>query len=151
MYNIDEEVKQRAYSSYIGFFAGSGLLKQVRLDKPGLVQLANELAIKGMACPEPPPMDKKVIGKMGLKGVPGFNYATGGDSNGRSAPRNRGNQNRGNQARDNQDRGNQARSNQARGNQNGNRRDALSPGAGQGGSRGGVEKSRGGRGGRAAA
>ncbi|KAJ5896197.1 ATP-dependent RNA helicase [Penicillium subrubescens] len=148
MYNTDEEVKQRAYSSYIGFFAGSGLLKQVRLDKPGLVQLANELAIKGMACPEPPPMDKKVIGKMGLKGVPGFNYATGGDSNGRSAPRNRGNQDRGNQNRGNQARGNQARSNQDRGNQNGNRRDALSPGAGQSGSRGGVEKSRGGRGGR---
>jgi ATP-dependent RNA helicase MSS116 len=129
MYSIDEEIKQRAYSSYIGFFAGSGLLKQVRLDKPGLVQLANELAIKGMACPEPPPMDKKVIGKMGLKGVPGFNYATGGDSNGHSAPRHRGNQTRGNQP--------------------GKKRDALSPGAGHGGPRGGVEKkNRGGRGGR---
>ncbi|KAL4752910.1 hypothetical protein BDW72DRAFT_211015 [Aspergillus terricola var. indicus] len=76
MYAVDETVKQRAYSSYIGFFAGSGLMKQLRLDKPGLVQLANELAIKGMACPEPPPMDKKIVGKMGLKGVPGFNYAS---------------------------------------------------------------------------
>ncbi|OOQ83241.1 ATP-dependent RNA helicase [Penicillium brasilianum] len=122
MYKIEEEIKQRAYSSYIGFFAGSGLLKQVRLDKTGLVQLANELAIKGMACPEPPPMDKKVVGKMGLKGVPGFNYATGGDLNGYSAPR-------------------------PRGNQPGKKRDALSPGAGHGGHRGGVEKSRGGRGG----
>ncbi|CEJ59342.1 Putative ATP-dependent RNA helicase pitchoune [Penicillium brasilianum] len=120
MYKIEEEIKQRAYSSYIGFFAGSGLLKQVRLDKTGLVQLANELAIKGMACPEPPPMDKKVVGKMGLKGVPGFNYATGGDLNGYSAPR-------------------------PRGNQPGKKRDALSPGAGHGGHRGGVEKSRGGR------
>lgn len=120
MYMIDEEIKQRAYSSYIGFFAGSGLLKQVRLDKPGLVQLANELAIKGMACPEPPPMDKKVIGKMGLKGVPGFNYASGSDVNRYSAPR-------------------------PRSNQPGNKRDALSPGAGQGGARGGVEKNRGGR------
>jgi ATP-dependent RNA helicase MSS116 len=76
MYAVDETTKQRAYSSYIGFFAGSGLMKQLRLDKPGLVQLANELAIKGMACPEPPPMDKKIVGKMGLKGVPGFNYAS---------------------------------------------------------------------------
>ncbi|CRG82930.1 hypothetical protein PISL3812_00277 [Talaromyces islandicus] len=75
MYGIDETIKQGAYSSYIGFFAGSGLLKALRLDKPGLVQLANELAMKGMACPEPPPMDKKIVGKMGLKGVPGFNYA----------------------------------------------------------------------------
>ncbi|KAL5048927.1 hypothetical protein BDW71DRAFT_195788 [Aspergillus fruticulosus] len=76
MYAVDETTKQRAYSSYIGFFAGSGLMKQLRLDKPGLVQLANDLAIKGMACPEPPPMDKKIVGKMGLKGVPGFNYAS---------------------------------------------------------------------------
>ncbi|KAA8647977.1 DEAD/DEAH box helicase [Aspergillus tanneri] len=48
MYSIDKETKQRAYSSFIGFLAGSGLLKQLRLDKPGLVQLANEMAMKGM-------------------------------------------------------------------------------------------------------
>ncbi|PYI01672.1 putative DEAD box ATP-dependent RNA helicase [Aspergillus sclerotiicarbonarius CBS 121057] len=80
MHTIDEERKQRAYSSFIGFFAGSGLLKQLRIDKAGLVRLANDLAIKGMACPEPPAMDKKIIGKMGLKGVPGFNYASADDS-----------------------------------------------------------------------
>ncbi|KAL5335845.1 P-loop containing nucleoside triphosphate hydrolase protein [Aspergillus crustosus] len=77
MNKIDEETKQRAYSSYIGFLAGSGLLKQLRLDKPGVVRVANELALKGMGCPEPPPMDKKVVGKMGLKGIPGFNYGSG--------------------------------------------------------------------------
>ncbi|KAJ5176195.1 ATP-dependent RNA helicase [Penicillium canariense] len=118
-FNIEEETKQRAYSSYIGFFAGSGLLKQVRLDKAGLVQLANELAVEGMACPEPPAMDRKVVGKMGLKGVPGFNFASGNDFDRSSSSRPRG----------------------------GKRRDALSPGAGQGGHRGGVEKTRGGRGG----
>ena len=127
MYNVEEETKQRAYSSYIGFFAGSGLLKQVRLDKPGLVQLANELAIKGMACPEPPPMDKKVVGKMGLKGVAGFNYATGTDmSKSRAPPRSRANGN---------------------GNPQAKRRDSLSPGAGQNGRRGQIEKNRNGRGG----
>ncbi|PNS19164.1 hypothetical protein CAC42_1900 [Sphaceloma murrayae] len=76
MYRVDDTVKQRAYSSYIGFFAGSGLLKQVRLDKAGLVVLANDMAKQGMCCPEPPPMEKRVVGKMGLKGVAGFNYAT---------------------------------------------------------------------------
>ncbi|GAM86908.1 hypothetical protein ANO11243_049290 [Dothideomycetidae sp. 11243] len=76
MYNIDEVTKQRAYSSFIGFFAGSGLMKALRIDKADLVALANDLAIRGMACPEPPPMDKKVVGKMGLKGVPGFNYGS---------------------------------------------------------------------------
>ncbi|KAJ5551792.1 hypothetical protein N7535_000267 [Penicillium sp. DV-2018c] len=129
MYSIEEDSKQRAYSSFIGFFAGSGLLKQLRLDKAGLVQLANEMAVKGMGCPEPPPMDKKVIGKMGLKGVPGFTYA---DPNELSrAPRNGGSSRGRNQS------------------QGGKPRDALSPGAGQGNQRGGVSKRRGGgRGGR---
>lgn len=76
MYTIDETVKQRAYSSFLGFFAGSGLLKRLKLDKPGLVRMANDMAIHGMHCPEPPPMDKKTVGKMGLKAVPGLNYDT---------------------------------------------------------------------------
>jgi ATP-dependent RNA helicase MSS116, mitochondrial len=119
MYGVDESTKQRAYSSFIGFFAGSGLMKPLRLDKPGLVQLANEMAVKGMACPEPPPMEKKTIGKMGLKGVPGFNYGSGNDFAGSSShrPHNR---------------------------PHGKTRDALSPGAGQGDRRGGIEKNRGG-------
>lgn len=78
MYTIDGIVKQRAYSSYLGFFAGSGFMKPLRLDKAGLVQMANEMVMDGMLCPEPPPMEKKTIGKMGLKGVPGFTYATAG-------------------------------------------------------------------------
>lgn len=80
MYAVDETTKQRAYSSFLGFFAGSGLMKQLRMDKAGLVRMANEMAVQGMHCPEPPAMEKRVIGKMGLKGVPGFNYAIGGDS-----------------------------------------------------------------------
>ncbi|MCJ1472499.1 hypothetical protein MMC13_001147 [Lambiella insularis] len=76
MYRVDEIVKKKAYSSFIGFFAGSGLLKPLGLDKVGLVKMANELALRGMHCPEPPPMDKQTIGKMGLKGVTGFTYAS---------------------------------------------------------------------------
>lgn len=78
MYAVDEMAKQRAYSSFLGFFAGSGFLKPLGLDKAGLVQMANEMAMQGMYCPEPPPMEKKTIGKMGLKGVPGFTYANAG-------------------------------------------------------------------------
>ncbi|KAJ5692557.1 ATP-dependent RNA helicase mitochondrial [Penicillium macrosclerotiorum] len=122
MYQVDEETKQRAYSSFLGFFAGSGLMKPLRLDKPGLVQLANDLAMRGMACPEPPPMEKKVIGKMGLKGVPGFNYASGtADSRGDGPARSLGNGRK--------------------------PRDPLSPGACDGERRGGVEKTRRGGGG----
>lgn len=79
MYAVDETVKQRAYSSYLGFFAGSGLLKPLRMDKTDLVKMANEVAVNGMYCPEPPAMEKKTVGKMGLKGIPGFNYATASD------------------------------------------------------------------------
>lgn len=81
MYAIDETVKQRAYSSFLGFFAGSGLMKPLRMDKTDLVRMANDMATQGMKCPEPPPMEKKTVGKMGLKGIPGFNYATGGGDN----------------------------------------------------------------------
>jgi ATP-dependent RNA helicase MSS116 len=30
-----------------------------------------------MGCPEPPPIDKRVVGKMGLKGVKGLNVVSG--------------------------------------------------------------------------
>lgn len=87
MENVAPQVKQRAYSSYIGFLAGSSHMRKMRLDKPGLVQLANDFAIRGMGCPEPPPMEKRTVGKMGLKGVPGFNYATGDASDARPQQR----------------------------------------------------------------
>lgn len=120
MHDIPEETKQRAYSSFIGFFAGSGLLKNLRLDKQGLVQMANDLAVRGMACPEPPPMEKKTIGKMGLKGVPGFNYAAGD---------NLGSENSGSR----------------RGRPNGKSHDVLGAGAGRGDRGSGVEKRQGGK------
>ncbi|MCJ1360752.1 MAG: hypothetical protein MMC33_010761, partial [Icmadophila ericetorum] len=90
MYAVPEAVKQKAYSSFIGFFAGSGFLKPLRMDKEDLVQMANEFAIKGMFFPEPPPMEKKTVAKMGLRGVPGFNYDTGVENGGSGSGRGRG-------------------------------------------------------------
>ncbi|KAL4942499.1 hypothetical protein BDV06DRAFT_191921 [Aspergillus oleicola] len=130
MHGVGEDTKQRAYSSYIGFFAGSGIMKQLGLDKPGLVKLANDLAIKGMACPEPPAMDKKIVGKMGLKGVPGFRYASPQELN--AKPRG--------PPRPKPQNGNSDPAPQ------GKARDALSPGAG-GGRRDRVKKNGGGGGG----
>lgn len=91
MYAIDETVKQRAYSSFLGFFAGSGLLKRLHLDKAGLVRMANDMAVQGMHCPEPPAMERKTVGKMGLKGVPGFNYdvSSRGETKTNTRPQNR--------------------------------------------------------------
>ena len=64
--------KQKAYSAYLGFM--KGFLKQMQMNTTGLVNLANEFAIKGLRCSELPEMDRKVIGKMGLKGVPGIRF-----------------------------------------------------------------------------
>ena len=76
MYTIDEGIKKKAYQSFLGFFAGSGLLKPLRLDKDGLVVMANDFARFAMHCPEPPAMERKTVGQMGLKGTPGIRYAS---------------------------------------------------------------------------
>ena len=88
---IDDKTKQKAYSAYIGFMRG--FESKMRINSAQLVQMANQFAMKGMGCPEPPGMDKKTVGfvsnpfqgnglltmypvarKMGLKGVPGIRY-----------------------------------------------------------------------------
>ena len=84
MSTIEEDVKRKAYSACLGFFAGSGYLKPLRLDKPGLVMMANRFAVEAMHCPEPPPLERKTIGMMGLKGVPGIRYGGTTSDSGRS-------------------------------------------------------------------
>jgi ATP-dependent RNA helicase MSS116, mitochondrial len=74
MAKIDEKTKQKAYSAYLGFM--KGFMNKLRVRPEGLVAMANELAMKGLDCPEPPPMEKKTVGKMGLKGVQGIRYGT---------------------------------------------------------------------------
>lgn len=77
MVKIDEKTKQKAYSAYLGFM--KGFMNKLRVTPEGLVAMANELAISAMGCPEPPPMEKRTIGKMGLKGVHGIRYGTTSD------------------------------------------------------------------------
>lgn len=72
MARIDDKAKQKAYSAYLGFM--KGFINKLRLSPEGLVAMANELAIQAFGCPEPPPMERKTIGKMGLKGVQGIRY-----------------------------------------------------------------------------
>jgi len=67
---LDEKTKQKAYQAYLGYY--KSFCKQLRLDNAGLVALANEYA-HAMGCPETLPIDKQVVGKMGLKGTPGLN------------------------------------------------------------------------------
>jgi ATP-dependent RNA helicase MSS116 len=68
--NVDESTKAKAYQAWLGFHKGS--TKQLQLTNEGLVQQANEYAA-AIGCPEPPMIEKKIVGKMGLKGVKGLN------------------------------------------------------------------------------
>lgn len=67
---VDEKSKAKAYQAYLGFH--KTFLKHLRLDTTSLVGMANEYAAT-MCCPEPPMIDKQVVGKMGLRGVHGLN------------------------------------------------------------------------------
>ena len=60
MQEIDPDVKHKAYSAYLGFM--NAFKKNLQLDSAALVQMANALAVKGMACPEVPPIDRKIVG-----------------------------------------------------------------------------------------
>ena len=71
--SIDPQDKQKAYSAYLGFMKGS--LHKMKMTADDLVKMANRLALEGMECDELPEMQKKTIGKMGLKGVHGIRYA----------------------------------------------------------------------------
>lgn len=74
MERIDEKTKQRAYSAYLGFM--KGFMNKLRVKPEGLVAMANEFAIEALHCSGPPPMEKKTIGMMGLRGVQGIVYGT---------------------------------------------------------------------------
>ena len=71
--SVDPKSKQKAYSAYLGFM--KTFTKKMQLDSIGLVKLANKFALEGMLCDELPEMERKTIGKMGLKGVPGIRIA----------------------------------------------------------------------------
>lgn len=67
--SVDEVAKSKAYQAFLGY--NKTYLKKLRLQPRELVQIANEYA-EAMGCPEPPMIEKKIVGKMGLKGVPGL-------------------------------------------------------------------------------
>ena len=72
---IDPKTKQKAYSAYLGFM--KVFLNKMQMNAADLVQMANVFVLKGMESGQVPEMEKKTIGKMGMKGVPGIRYALG--------------------------------------------------------------------------
>jgi ATP-dependent RNA helicase MSS116 len=70
---VDEEAKAKAYQAFLGY--NKTFAKKLQLSLGNLVAVANEYS-RTMGCPEPPLIEKKTIGKMGLKGVPGLNVGS---------------------------------------------------------------------------
>lgn len=60
---------EKAYQAYLGSY--NSCLRKIGFDKNALVQSANTFAL-GIGLKEVPYLEKKTVGKMGLKGVPGL-------------------------------------------------------------------------------
>jgi ATP-dependent RNA helicase MSS116 len=60
---------EHAYRAWLGYY--NGHLKKVQWDKKQLVVQANDFA-KDLGLVDQPSLQKKTVGKMGLKGVPGL-------------------------------------------------------------------------------
>ncbi|KAL8494937.1 hypothetical protein ACS0TY_019200 [Phlomoides rotata] len=65
---IEMNTKESAYQAWLGYYNSN---KNIGRDKSRLVQLANEFS-RSMGLDNPPAIAKVVLGKMGLKNVPGL-------------------------------------------------------------------------------
>jgi len=70
IHRADPKLGSMAYQAWLGFYNSQ---RRIAWDKPELVQQANYFATEVIGCHEVPPIQKKTVGKMGLKGVPGLN------------------------------------------------------------------------------
>nr|XP_043623933.1 DEAD-box ATP-dependent RNA helicase 31-like [Erigeron canadensis] len=66
--NVDMKNKESAYQAWLGYYNSN---KKIGSDKYRLVELANEFS-RSMGLDNPPAIPKLVLGKMGLKNVPGL-------------------------------------------------------------------------------
>ncbi|TKA65170.1 hypothetical protein B0A49_04835 [Cryomyces minteri] len=80
---VDEETKRKAYSAWLGFH--KVYTKQLQMNLENMVKTANEYAY-AMGCPEAPMVDKRIVGKMGFKGVPGLRVGEVGGEKPRRFP-----------------------------------------------------------------
>ncbi|KAF7352489.1 hypothetical protein MVEN_01213800 [Mycena venus] len=70
---VSSETKAQAYRAFLGVYQTS--IKPLRWTKEGLVAKANEFVRTALGWTEPelPGIEKKTVGKMNLKGIPGLN------------------------------------------------------------------------------
>ncbi|ORY76302.1 P-loop containing nucleoside triphosphate hydrolase protein [Protomyces lactucae-debilis] len=62
---------EKPYQAWMGYYKNH--LRAMKWDTAELVRQANTFAIEALKAPEVPSLQRKIIGKMGLKGVPGLN------------------------------------------------------------------------------
>ena len=67
-FNLAKSAEQ-CYQAWLGFHNSN--LRALGWDKRRLVEIANHYALL-IGCREPPTLEKRTVGKMGLKGVPGL-------------------------------------------------------------------------------
>lgn len=65
----------KVYQAWLGYYKDQR--KHTNWSIPELVQQANTYALEGLGASQVPALKKQVVGKMGLKGVPGLRFATG--------------------------------------------------------------------------
>jgi ATP-dependent RNA helicase MSS116 len=73
MRSVPDEVRAKAYQAWLGFHNSER--SKLKWTDTELVRRANEYATAVLGLSEPPPLDPRTVGKMGLKGVPGLNVA----------------------------------------------------------------------------
>jgi ATP-dependent RNA helicase MSS116 len=71
--SVDPVSKTKAYQAFLGF--NKTFMKNLRTNNEGLVEMAN-IYSEAMQCPEPPMIEKRVVGKMGFKNVRGLRVGT---------------------------------------------------------------------------
>lgn len=66
--HVEMKRKESAYQAWLGYYNSN---KKIARDKLKLVELANEFS-RSMGLDTPPAIPKLVLGKMGLRNVPGL-------------------------------------------------------------------------------
>ncbi|KAJ6515536.1 P-loop containing nucleoside triphosphate hydrolase protein [Mycena sanguinolenta] len=89
---VSAEAKAQAYRAFLGVYQTS--IKGLGWTKTDLVNKANEIArtTLGWTEPELPSIEKKTVGKMNLKGIPGLNVVVSPPKEPRGPPRQQGQQ-----------------------------------------------------------
>jgi ATP-dependent RNA helicase MSS116 len=65
---MDPKIKEMAYQAWLGYYRS---VKGMALDKKKLVEYANQFSFS-MGLAEPPALERKLLLKMNLLGVPGI-------------------------------------------------------------------------------